>query len=119
MGQKQSAIQISESHLKEIEIKYFKSFTNSELTVGNCLTIELNNSNGIYSIEKDQCKTLSKYSITTQDIISLWENYFKKFEFTSITNQQKKFNTSGSDAGRSITVSVKSIQFRKEVRFVN
>lgn len=119
MGQKESVIQLNESHLKEIEIKYFESFTNSELTFGNCKTIEIVNSKGTYSIEKDQCKTLSQYSITSEDMKSLWENYFQKYEFLSMKNQQKKFNTSGSDAGKSIIVSVKSIPFRKEVRFVS
>lgn len=113
MGNKTTKFEIPSDKWNELLIKYYESFTGSELTIGNCVRIDINcqKSIGIYSVEKDNYHINIKYNIS--DLKSLWEHFNN---FSIFTPKIKTLNTSGSDAGKSITLEIPSLSLRKEVR---
>eukprot|EP01080_Neovahlkampfia_damariscottae_P006899 gene6899-11061_t len=96
---------------KDSKIEYIKSFSSSELTVGNRMVISIVNDKGSKDIEKGSLKIVNHFKLETlKELIEEIE----KNEFTSITTKKSKMVTSGSDIGQSIIISCG--EERKEVR---
>lgn len=100
-----------------MNIHYTQSYGNSELTIGNCdrIAISYKHSIGRFVIERNRITVHGNYLPHNPEVCELY-NFLREKGFDRIRSQSKKIQTSGSDAGVSIIVHIKSAGFRHEVR---
>jgi hypothetical protein len=108
-------IQLGETDLAQLELSYTKTTTNAELAIGNREIIELKNRLGTFTVEKGRLKICTHYELEADELSRFFKDQMQNFIKMQNKNA-KKFITSGSDSGRSITINIPSKQFRKEVR---
>lgn len=111
-----SGSQQSGGHI-DMKMLHTQSYGNSELTIGNCDRIALSykHCTGRFVIERSRLTVYAHYSLKVPQVCELY-NFLKDKGFNRIRSQAKKIQTSGSDAGISIIVNIKSAGFRHEVR---
>jgi hypothetical protein len=98
MGNKQggSRCDIDINDPSAIRIEYIKSFTSSELTVGNREVTSLENDLGTRTLELGNLKNIVTFKFDKmKDLCGI----MTKLCFTSIETKKGKFVTSGSDKG--------------------
>ncbi|KAL0488330.1 hypothetical protein AKO1_008768 [Acrasis kona] len=103
--------------ISQYEFNYTRTTTNSELSIGNREIINLNakTSSGCHTIEKGAIIINTHYIFEHKELENYIYDKLIQRNFLKMENKKsKKFVTSGSDSGRSITIH--SQDLRKEIR---